>query len=172
MKKLFFASVLAILATSCSNDESENIALQVPAEAVSNQTQAKGVIEPAPSKNGDFIKVTENGNVFYCFLFRGSWRHVDSEMTWNGLFTSPKTFRYTFNSFNEATVLTRKGFDNPLFADNGLIRDATTGKIYFREGNTLRWIISMEIFNAYKFNMAAVQNVNDISNYTVLSDIN
>lgn len=171
MKKLFFAAVFAILATSCSNDDNENFA-QAPSETPAGQILAKGVIEPLPSKNGDFIKITENGNVFYCFLFRGSWRHIDSEMTWNGLFTSPKSFRYNFNSFQEAQVMTRKGFDNPLFADNGLIRDTTTGKIYLREGNTLRWIVSMEIFNAYQFNMAVVQNVNSISSYTILSDIN
>ncbi|MCS4303253.1 hypothetical protein [Chryseobacterium sp. BIGb0232] len=171
MKKIICASFLALLTLSCSNDDNENTVLTSPTISTT-QSQAKGVREPISSKNGDFIKVTENGNVYFCILFRGSWRHVASEMTWNGLFTSPKTFRYTFNSRMEATVLTAKGFDSPLLADNGLIHDVTTGKIYFREGNTLRWIVSMEIFNAYKFSMAAVQNVNNISNYTILSDIN
>ncbi len=41
---------------------------------------------------------------------------------------------------------------NPLGPDNGLLLHLPTGKVYFREGNVIRYIVSWEIFEKYHFN--------------------
>lgn len=169
MKNLFIISILLFSFFSCTRESNEELNYSVSNNLMQNKDPNPTIL---PSTNGDFIKVTNNGQIYYCFRFMGQWRHVSSPLTWNGLFTSPKFFRYSFNSFEEAVVMTGKGFSSPLLPDNGLINDVTTGKLYFREGNDLRWIPNMTICNNYKFNINVRQNVNSVSSYNILSDLN
>ncbi|WP_261510081.1 hypothetical protein [Chryseobacterium paludis] len=170
-KKLIYLAGLFLI-TSCSEREDALIANDQSSSITNTNFQMKAPIETnRPSQNGDFIKVTDNGNVLYCIKFDGVWRHIDSPMTWNGLFVSSKTFRYEFSSIQDATFATRTYFGDPLLADNGLVQDNSTGKIYFREKNYLRWIPSMDLFNKYKFNPEAVQHVSSISGYIVNPDL-
>ena len=126
------------------------------------------------TQNGDFVKVTlvnTTGEVFFLWRFENKWRHVAFPMTWDGLFTSPKSFRYSFLSFEELITFTGIGIGRPLYPDNDLKQDNYTQKIYLREGSLLRWIPNLAIYNQYKFNNNAISQINGTAGYTVGSDI-
>jgi len=116
---------------------------------------------------GQFVKVIQNGVPFYMWGYKGELRHIDSQATWDGLFSS-KPFTYTVGSFQEAFALTGYPIGSPLFIDNGLIRNTNNGHVYFREGNKITYISSEEAFNRYHFSWSAVQNVTSIAAYEVV----
>lgn len=182
MKNLFKVSAFALMCSMIYSCAESNIdELTSPTEANSHLKVAPGGGEEAvdpiikPTSNGDFVKVTlanTTGEVFYMWRFENRWRHVVSPMTWDGLFTSPKSFRYSFLSFSELTTFTGIGIGSPLYADNDLKQDNYTQKIYLREGNLLRWIPNLAIYNQYKFNNSAIHPINGTAGYTIGSDIN
>lgn len=107
-----------------------------------------------PLPDGDFREY--GGNVYWCFA--GQWRHIESSITFLGLFSD--------QHYTSVTVLpTPVGV--PLGVDNGLIHDVTTGKVYFREGNLLRHINNMTVKERYKFNWNSLTNVTSINSYIV-----
>ncbi|NML56307.1 hypothetical protein [Chryseobacterium cheonjiense] len=134
---------------------------------------------PSPyiAYNGDFAKVTDqnpNGlvSVLYYVKFMGKWRHIDNQATWDGLFID-KSFRYDFGSISSLSVSTQTEIGSPIYIDNGLLQNPNNGRIYFREGNTLRWIPSMEIFNQYHFNPNVIiqSTATETSQYVQLPDM-
>lgn len=166
MKKYFILSVtmLGLLTiTNCSNDSIE--------ESVNVSNLKSKLNDPAAKSGGyfegQFVKVVQNGVPFYMWGYKGELRHIDSQATWDGLFSS-KHFTYTVSSFDEAVALTTYPVGQPLFIDNGLIRNVNNGYVYFREGNKITWIASEEAFNRYHFAWSAVQNVNSIASYEAI----
>lgn len=167
MKKniLIAATLIAsIFSTNCSNDSlaTNDVENKINTSKI-NQTQAKG----GYYFEGQFVKVIQNGVPFYMWGYKGELRHIDSQATWDGLFSS-KPFTYTVYSFEEAVALTSYPIGSPLFIDNGLIRNINNGYVYFREGNKITYITSEEAFNRYHFSWDAVQNVTSIASYEVV----
>lgn len=115
--------------------------------------------------DGDFVKNTSTLQVY--FKFEGKLRHIESLQTLQGLFVIQDDQIKKFT--NEQLSAITKG--TPLAIDNGLVHDVSTGKVYLREGKTIRHISSIEVFNKYKFNMDALQNVSSLSSYTLLNPI-
>ncbi|WP_123983664.1 hypothetical protein [Chryseobacterium sp. G0201] len=148
-------------------------------------TSSKSVLEskevansPFIAYNGDFAKVTDtnpNGvtSVLFYVKFLGKWRHVDNQATWDGLFIN-KSIKQEFDlpSISSLSVTTQTPIGTPLYIDNGLLQNPNNGRIYFREGNTLRWIPSMAYFNQYHFNPNAIiqSTETETSKYVHLPD--
>ena len=111
-------------------------------------------------KNGDFIKNTTNG--MYMFMFEGKLRHIDKDATLDGLFVGARGMSrgVTQQQINDVEV------GNPLFIDNGLIQ-LPDGRVFFRENNYVRHIISLPIFNLYRFNDRAIKQVSNLNGYIV-----
>ncbi|MDF2476824.1 MAG: hemolysin [Sphingobacterium sp.] len=111
-------------------------------------------------KNGDFIKNTSNG--FYMFMFEGKLRHIDKDATLDGLFVGARGMSrgVTQQQINDIDV------GNPLLIDNGLIQ-LPDGRVFFREGNYVRHINSLPIFNLYRFNDRAIKRVSNLNAYIV-----
>ncbi|ASK29052.1 hypothetical protein CEY12_02535 [Chryseobacterium sp. T16E-39] len=166
---LLIGALIAILfSTSCSNDS-------ISTDDVVGKEANKSKLIHGQAKfdfEGKFLKVTQNGTVFYMWGYRGKLRHIDSQATWDGLFSS-KPFTFEVNSFAEATERTGYSIGNPLFIDNGLVRYVPTGRVYFREGNKLVYITSEAAFNRYHFSWDAVQNINSFDGleYTPFDDL-
>ncbi|MCS3868610.1 hypothetical protein J3D55_001526 [Chryseobacterium ginsenosidimutans] len=176
MKKILLIIPL-IITISCSQDDE---LIEKPKVEVSKIASDNSLVQKAPfypSNNGDFVKTYYNppgssiNLTMYYVKFQGVWRHIDSQVTWDGLFAD-HTFRYEFPSIETMVDVTQTSVGGPIYADNGLLQNPTTGEIFFREGNTLRWIPSMAIFNQYKFNPAAViQTTNTGANYIHYPDL-
>ncbi len=163
-KNLLIASVVIIplFFTSCSNDSfdtSDVVQNKVDTSKI-NQNQTKG----GYYFEGQFVKVIQNGVPFYMWGYKGELRHIDSQATWDGLFSS-KPFTYTVYSFQDAVGVTGYPIGSPLFIDNGLVRYVPNGYVYFREGNKLTYISSEAAFNRYHFSWDAVQNINSLDGY-------
>lgn len=111
-------------------------------------------------KNGDFIKNTTNG--FYMFMFEGKLRHIDKDATLDGLFVDARGMSrgVTQQQINDIEV------GDPLLIDNGLIQ-LPDGKVFFREGNYVRHINSLPIFNLYRFNNRAIKGVSNLNAYII-----
>jgi hypothetical protein len=165
--KIFLTATIfaAFAITSCSNDSlnTSEVTQRNNFQSKADQTNFKS----GYYFEGQFIKVVQNGVQFYMWGYKGELRHIDSQATWDGLFSS-KPFTYTVSSFQEATALSGYPIGSPLFIDNGLIRNVTNGYVYFREGNKLTYISSEAAFNKYHFNWDVVQNVTSISGYETL----
>lgn len=165
MKKnllLMATLIVAFSITSCTNDS-----LSANEDVENNTFKSKTDQNNAKSGyyfEGQFVKVVQNGVSFYMWGYKGELRHIDSQATWDGLFSS-KPFTYTVGSFQEATALTGYPVGNPLFIDNGLIRNVNNGYVYFREGNKITYISSEAAFNKYHFSWDVVQNVTSIASY-------
>lgn len=100
MKKILFAAGI-LLAFSCSGDDA------YLGEQISHEQESLVEMQNATSNvneyhEGDFISVYQNGETFLCWIFLGKIRHVDSPLTWNGLFISNKVVRGPFAGFNAA----------------------------------------------------------------------
>ncbi|GAB0155469.1 hypothetical protein CHRYSEOSP005_07300 [Chryseobacterium sp. Alg-005] len=165
MKKYFILSVTllsTLTITNCSNDSIEESMNVDTSQSLNNPTAKSGYYF-----EGQFVKVIQNGIPFYMWGYKGELRHIDSQATWDGLFSN-KNFTYTVYSFNEASTITGYPIGQPLFIDNGLIRNVNNGYVYFREGNKITYITSEEAFNRYHFAWSAVQNVNSIDAYEVV----
>lgn len=139
-----FTLLTAVNATSLPDYTSSNIT--IPCVATS----------PTDGLEGTFILY--NNNIMW--RFEGAWRWVRSILTWNGLFSGQNVPTY-----NHTEIISPLG--EYLEADNGLIRDPSTLKVYFREGTFIRHIYSESVFNFYHFNWAAVKDVNSLSGYTI-----
>ncbi|WP_415326341.1 hypothetical protein [Chryseobacterium sp. MMS23-Vi53] len=177
MKKILILPVLLMLAVSCSNDNDLMDNQQTVDNVTSKITAKDAPPSPYVAYNGDFAKVTDQNpdgvvSVLYYVKFMGKWRHIDNIATWDGLFVN-KSFRYEFGSISSLSGSTQTAIGSPIYIDNGLLQNPNNGRIYFREGNTLRWIPSMEIFNQYHFNPNAViqSTATETSQYVQLPDM-
>ena len=160
-----------MLIVSCSSND-DLMDNQQNVDNSSKITAKDAPASPYLAYNGDFAKVNDHGNILYYVKFMGKWRHIDNEATWDGLFID-KVFRYDFGSINSLSVSTQTAIGSPIYIDNGLLQNPNNGRIYFREGNTLRWIPSMAIFNQYHFNPNAViqSTATETSQYIQLPDM-
>lgn len=182
MKKTLILLTSLMLITSCSNNDDivdavgNNAKTNNDGLAVKSKSglEAKGApIAPWIAFNGDFARVIDNGNVMYYVKFTGKWRHIDKQATWDGLFID-KVFKYDRPSIKSLVEYTQTAVANPIFLDNGLLQNPNNGRIYFREGNTLKWIPSMKLFEQYHFNPNAVvqsTETEDPFKYTQLPDL-
>ncbi|WP_294280480.1 hypothetical protein [uncultured Chryseobacterium sp.] len=180
-KKLVLLATFFIIVHSCS-DREDLIADQSGLNNKSLNSTSELNLKTAPpspyiANNGDFAKVVDtnsNGltSVLYYVKFMGKWRHIDNQATWDGLFVN-KSFKYEFPSVSSLTGSTQTETTTPIYIDNGLLQNPNNGRIYFREGNTLRWIPSMSIFNQYHFNPNAViqSTETETSKYIQLPDM-
>lgn len=177
MRKILILPVLLMLSVSCSNNDD----LMDNRQTLDNVTSKSSAKDAPPSPyiayNGDFAKVTDqnpNGvvSVLYYVKFMGKWRHIDNQATWDGLFIN-KSFKYDLGSISSLSITTQTEIGSPIYIDNGLLQNPNNGRIYFREGNTLRWIPSMDIFNQYHFNPNAViqSTATETSQYVQLADM-
>lgn len=115
--------------------------------------------------NGNFVRNPATNQIF--FMFENKLRYIQSPMTLYGLFNITSGEIATVSPSNLSTV--ERGAD--LTPDNDLKQDNYTNKIYMREGNTLRYIPNIGIYNKYRFNNNAVKKINGTSGYTIGSDI-
>lgn len=113
---------------------------------------------PSSYTEGHFYKDNSNGKVYW--FAKGALRHVESAGTLNGLFSNATSYMFISNSLGSNAPI-----GAPLTADNGLINDVNTGKVYFRRGNYIHYITTLDAFHEYHFSMAAVTNVSSISSY-------
>ncbi len=174
MKKLLILPALLMLVVSCSNNDDLMESQQNVEKAVSTSNLQSKDAPPSPyiAYNGDFAKVNDHGNILYYVKFMEKWRHIDNQATWDGLFVN-KSFKYEFGSISSLSGSTQTEISSPIYIDNGLLQNPNNGRIYFREGNTLRWIPSMAIFNQYHFNPNAViqSTATETSQYEQLPDM-
>lgn len=175
MKKILLIIPL-IMAVSCSHDDELMENPQVQENKFSSNNSLTQKIPFYASNNGDFVKTyysppgSSVNYTMYYIKFQGYWRHIDSPMTFDGLFTD-HTFRYEFPSIQTMVEVTQTSVGAPIYADNGLLQNPNTGEIFFREGNNIRWIPSMAIFNQYKFNPSVVIQTIHTSNYIRWPDL-
>lgn len=182
MRKSLILLTSLMLITSCSDND--DVVDVVNSNAKTNRADvgvtSKSELEmngapiaPWVAFNGDFAKVVDNGHVLYYVKFTGKWRHIDNIATWDGLFIN-KAFKYDRPSIKSLADYTQTGIGSPIFIDNGLLQNPNNGRIYFREGNTLKWIPSMQLFEQYHFNPNAVVQSTETENplkYTQLPDL-
>jgi hypothetical protein len=107
------------------------------------------------------------------FVLEGQARHIQSILTLDGLFTNVniQADAYAYNAYTRYLEIHPEKIGNPLGPDNGLVHHTPTGRIYFREGNVIRYIPSMDVFNKYHFNMSALTNVISLHSYLVGDDV-
>lgn len=121
---------------------------------------------PSSYTEGHFYNDHSNGKVYWFAL--GKLRHVQSGETLNGLFADATKPEHMFHS---NSLGAGAPYGNPLTADNGLIHDNSTGKIYFRRQNFIHYISSEQMFNQYHFSWAAITNVSNVNAYTKCQDM-
>jgi hypothetical protein len=121
---------------------------------------------PSSYTEGHFYNDHSNGKVYWFAL--GRLRHVQSGETLNGLFTDATKPEHMFHS---NSLGAGAPYGSPLTADNGLIHDNSTGKIYFRRQNFIHYIPSEQLFNQYHFSWAAITNVSNVNAYTRCQDM-
>lgn len=109
-------------------------------------------------QEGKFYRVTSTGAIYW--FFQTKLRYISSPDTYNGLFTDAPA-----NTINVSAV-SSTDIRGTLGPDNGLINDVNTGRVYLRRGSYIWYINSVETFNLYHFNWAAITNVNGIAAYT------
>ncbi|MDC8102955.1 hypothetical protein ACNFU2_20410 [Chryseobacterium sp. PTM-20240506] len=178
MRKTLILLTTMLLITSCSSDDEvlvNNTDIKKNSKIQSSKIELESKSAP-PSPfiayNGDFARVNDNGHTLYYIKFMGKWRHIDNQATWDGLFIN-KSFKFDLPSISSLISTTQTEVRTPIFLDNGLMQNPNNGKIYFREGSTLRWIPTMDIFNQYHFNPAVVVQSTETENpskYTQLPD--
>jgi hypothetical protein len=180
MKKISYLLTVsfAALLVSCSNDDSvvsqeqQNMKTEdkiANAEKTALVTSSTSIILP----DGLFFSTGPAPYGKAYFMFEGKARHIESYGTLTGLFvntniaTDSASYLYYSDYVGiQPPYITSPNVGAPLKADNGLVHNTTTGKIYFREGSYLRYIPSMEIFNKYHFNMRALINTRSLSGVT------
>jgi hypothetical protein len=194
-------SLSFLLLNSCSTDLQEDYVISQKKVNLENANKVVGTpsgIDATEADNNNLAiasRITLGNGVFFAtgpapygkayFVFEGRPRHIESELTLRGLFINvniPTDINsYSYYSYYISTLPTDpllilygvagQTLGLPLKANNGLVHHVQTGKIYFREGNVIRYIPSMEIFNKYHFNMAALTNVGSISSYSIGSNV-
>lgn len=115
--------------------------------------------------NGNFVRNPVTNQIF--FMFENKLRYIQSPMTLYGLFNITSGEIATISPSNLATV--ERGAD--LTPDNDLKQDHYTNKIYMREGNVLRYIPSIAVYNKYRFNNSAVRKIFGTNGYIIGNDI-
>ncbi len=100
-------------------------------------------------------------------MFENKLRYIQSPMTLYGLFNITSGEIATISPSHLSTV--ERGAD--LTPDNDLKQDIYTNKIYMREGNVLRYIPNLAVYNKYRFNNSAVKKIYGTSGYVIGSNI-
>lgn len=111
-------------------------------------------------QNGDFVKDNTTGRVY--FMFEGKIRWILSAGTLNGLFNFDINTLKTLSTSEIASL--QIGLD--LGPNNNLSR-TPDGKVYLREDNTVRHIVSSAVYNKYKFNNNAIVQIPNLNGLTV-----
>ncbi|AZB24502.1 MAC/perforin domain-containing protein [Chryseobacterium bernardetii] len=115
--------------------------------------------------NGNFVRNPVTNQIF--FMFENKLRYIQSPMTLYGLFNITSGEIATISPSHLSTV--ERGAD--LTPDNDLKQDIYTNKIYMREGNVLRYIPNLAVYNKYRFNNSAVKKIYGTSGYVIGSNI-
>jgi len=163
MKKTLAYLLLLSISSSCAPEsDSTDFASQ---KADTSNLRKNVASKPAPYQinNGMFVRNVDNGKIYIMFELRR--RYIESSMTLYGLFKNPTIYDYNTSELS----FTIEGA--PLKADNSLIVESSTGRVFLREGNVIRYIPSMDIYNLYKFNDNAKTYVSSISNYTIGTNV-
>lgn len=156
MKLQLLFSTMIIITFLFSCNRSEDLEDISSSTNVNKTEKGSSASNPLFFSNGMFLRDISNRKVYV--IFEGKRRYIQSPLTLYGLFKNPYVE-------NRSIFMDDLGKD--LTPDNGLIQHTATGKIYLREGNVLRYIPNMEIFNLYHFNTNAITRLSDISNYTI-----
>lgn len=116
-------------------------------------------------KNGAFIKNTTNGA--YMFMFEGKLRHIDKDATLDGLFVGARAMSRNVSQqqINDIEI------GSPLLIDNGLLQLISDNRVFFREGNFIRYINSLPVFNMYRFSNKAIKRISNLNGYIIGPDI-
>ncbi|WP_339880585.1 thiol-activated cytolysin family protein [uncultured Algoriphagus sp.] len=115
-------------------------------------------------KDGEFLRDNSTEKIYQ--VFKGKIRHIPHFPMLQKVYSfhSSMLIHLSSSEINSIPI------GNMFASDLDLIRHASSGIIYLKEGNTLRRILDENAFNKYRFNWNGTTTVSNISQYNLLDD--